>query len=622
MPREKTGFIQTIKTRCRNIRFAVRRMLHRGADVIHNIAEFLMVISGIAALACIVCLVIHVGYEHSPQGFETISRILRAMQWIFGANVIFGLTFNLGETLKKNRWLKWTVDITLLVSLLPVIYPRPMHPWIPWLESVLYSPVFLNTVLVAYSIVTLSYAVFRMVDRRTNPSLLLSMSFLVFIILGTFLLMLPKSTIGGINFIDAFFVSTSAVCVTGLTTVDVPTTFTPLGFAILAMLIQFGALGVMTFTSFFALFFSGSASIYSQLILRDVIYSRSMNSLIPTLLYIMAFTIGVEIFGAVLIFTSVHGTLDMDIEQEIVFATFHSLSAFCNAGFSTLPGGMSNPLLLHHNISIYWIMTMLIIAGSIGFPILVNAKDAFVSYIRGFRNRLHGRRVRMRAVHQFNMNTKIVLFTFMLLFVAGTVLFFVLEYSNSLRGMTLMEKITQSVFNSAVPRSAGFSSVNPEGFLNVTLVMILFLMWAGGGSQSTGGGIKVNTLAAIWLNLRAIVTGSPRVTAFQRTIATDSIRRANAVVAISILSYFLLSFLLLGIEPELPARSVLFEACSALFTVGSSLGITAELADSSKLLLCVAMFLGRVGIISLLIGVVKRSKNTNVEYPSNNIIIN
>lgn len=112
------------------------------------------------------------------------------------------------------------------------------------------------------------------------------------------------------------------------------------------------------------------------------------------------------------------------------------------------------------------------------------------------------------------------------------------------------------------------------------------------------------------------------MTAFQRTIATDSIRRANAVVAISILSYFLLSFLLLGIEPELPARSVLFEACSALFTVGSSLGITGELADSSKLLLCVAMFLGRVGIISLLIGVVKRSKNTNVEYPSNNIIIN
>lgn len=102
MPRKKTGFIQTIKTRCRNIRFAVRGMLHRGADVIHNIAEFLMVISGIAALACIVCLVIHVGYEHSPQGFETISRILRAMQWIFGANVIFGLTFNLAETLKKN----------------------------------------------------------------------------------------------------------------------------------------------------------------------------------------------------------------------------------------------------------------------------------------------------------------------------------------------------------------------------------------------------------------------------------------------------------------------------------------------------------------------------------------
>lgn len=396
----------------------------------------------------------------------------------------------------------------------------------------------------------------------------------------------------------------------------------PLGLSVLALLIQFGALGVMTFTSFFALFFSGSASIYSQLILRDVIYSKSMNSLIPTLLYILAFTITVELAGAALIFASIHGTLGFTLRQELVFAAFHSLSAFCNAGFSTLPGGLSNPVLLNSNVSLYWIMTLLIVAGSIGFPILVNTKDAVAAFAKQFFCRLRRRPAPAKALHQFNMNTKIVLFTFMLLLAGGSVLFFVLEYSNSLKGLPLAEKITQAVFNSAVPRSAGFSSVNPDGFLNVTLVMILFLMWVGGGSQSTGGGIKVNTLAAIWLNLRAIVTGAPRVTAYRRTIATGSIRRANAVVAISILSYTLLSFLLLGIEHDLPARAVLFESCSALFTVGSSLGITGQLCDTSKFLLCIAMFLGRVGIISLLIGVVKSSAATKAEYPSDNIIIN
>ncbi|MDE5685949.1 MAG: potassium transporter, partial [Paramuribaculum sp.] len=200
--------------------------------------------------------------------------------------------------------------------------------------------------------------------------------------------------------------------------------------------------------------------------------------------------------------------------------------------------------------------------------------------------------------------------------------FFILEYSNSLAGMSLSEKITQSVFNSAVPRSAGFSSVSPAGFLNVTLVAIMFLMWAGGGAQSTGGGIKVNTLAVIWLNLRAIVTGSPRVTAYRRTIAVGSIRRANAVVAISIFSYFLLSFLLLGLEPKIPTRILLFESCSALFTVGSSLGATPLLSVPSKLLLCVAMFLGRVGIISLLMGVVRTNPQTTAHYPSDSIIIN
>ena len=377
----------------------------------------------------------------------------------------------------------------------------------------------------------------------------------------------------------------------------------------------------MTFTSFFALFFSGTSSIYSQLMLKDIIYSRSMNALIPTLLYILSFTLVVELMGAFAIFLSIHGTMSMTIPQEIGCAVFHSVSAFSNAGFSTIPDGLSNPALLHGNISIYWIVSALIIAGSIGFPILVNFKEIVVHAISKHWRRMRGRSYDGLLLHIWSTNTKITLVTFGLLFLAGAVAFFVLESSNTMRHMTLLERITQSVFNSATPRSAGFSSVNPARFLNVTLVIVMFLMWVGGSSQSTGGGVKVNTLAAIWLNLRAIVTGRSQVTAFHRSISFGSIRRANAVVAISIFSYFIFSVAIFLMEPDLSARDILFEVNSAVFTVGSSLGITPQLCAGSKAVLCVAMFLGRVGIISLLTGIASRRDSAACSYPSDNIII-
>lgn len=606
------------------IRHATLRFGHRSMPVIGAVSQILYILSVAAAIVCIVTIVIRAGYEHTPADVLRIHNVLRLCQGTFIANILFNLIFNLRDTLRNTRTVKWVVDIAMLVTLLPWIYPHPDNPWIPWLETILYSNKFIYGCLGAYSVVGLSFAIFKLIGRRTNPSFLMSCSFLVFIIIGSFMLMLPKCTYTDISYIDSLFVSTSAISITGLTPVDVAATFTPFGQLILVILIQIGALGVMTFTSFFALFFSGETSIYSQLMLKDMVYSKSMSALIPTLLYIFGFTIIVETIGALLIFASIHGTLGMTLPDEIAFSAFHAISAFCNAGFSTLPDGMANPMLLNGNLSIYWIMSAIIIAGSIGFPILVNLRDVIAIRFRQVKNRLlHiARNTDARQVHIYNMNTKIVLVTFAILFAAGALIFFILEYNNSLAGMTFWEKVTQSVFNSASPRSAGFVSLNPAGFLNTTLLIVLFLMWVGGAAQSTAGGIKVNTLAAICLNIRAIVTGAPKVVAFNRTVATGSIRRANAVVALSIISYLLFSVTLVGLEPDLPVRSLLFESCSALFTVGSSLGITSQLSDASEVILCVAMFLGRVGLISLLTGIVRHHRQTGISYPADNIIIN
>ena len=490
------------------------------------------------------------------------------------------------------------------------------------METVMYSHLFLYAILGIYAALNFSYGVISVIGKRTNPSLILSVSFLFFIFIGSLLLMMPKCTIGGISYIDSLFVSTSAVCITGLTTVDVSNTFTPAGILVLALLIQTGALGVMTFTSFFALFFSGRTSIYSQLLVKDLVYSKSFSALLPTLLYILGATLAIEAIGAVAIFFCVHGTLHFSLQDELIFSAFHSLSAFCNAGFSSIEGGLSNPMLLRSNQSIYVVTALLVLAGGIGFPILMNLRQAVGSHLKRFWHRLRHNTPCHRPDHIYDLNTKIVVCASFWVILASTLLFLVMEYDNTLAGMPFGHKLAQSFFNAFVPRSSGFASVNPAGMLNITLIMFVVLMWIGGGSQSTAGGVKINTFATMMLNLRAVVLGRDRVTAFKRTISVPSLRRAHAVVGISIVAFVAFAMALVALEPDLPTRATLYEAASALFTVGSSLGITGELSTPSKLLLSVAMFLGRVGIISLLVGIVGVHTDPPARFPADDIIIN
>lgn len=615
-------FINRVRKHLYRIDRYWEKQLRQSINVIKATTDVLAVITFIMAVVCMLFLITYAGYDHEPARMKTILHFLHIIQGIFAFNVVFNLVFNTRKTFRETRAIKWIVDIAILSTLLPLIYPQPDNPWIKWLATAMYSNKYFLIIMFCYAVVDISYGIIHIMGKRTNPSLMLSCSFLFFIFLGSYLLMMPKCTYEEISYIDSLFVATSAVCITGLTTIDVASTFTPLGLLVLGLMIQIGALGVMTFTSFFALFFSGNNSVYSQLMVKDMIYTESVNALLPTLLYIFMFTIVVEAIGAFGIWWSIYDVLDMPLREQIEFSIFHSVSAFSNAGFSNLPGGMSNPALMNSNQSIYLVISALVFAGAIGFPILVNFRDAFFEHVRRGWNRLRNRSITGRSVHIYNLNTKVALYATLIIFAVSIVVFFIFERNNTLAGFSLYDQIVQSIFNSTTPRSSGFTSVNPANFLNVTLVFVLFLMWIGGASQSTAGGIKVNTFAAILINLRAIILGHKKVTAFNRTIATASIRRANAVVTLSILSYTLLSMTIMLLEPGMPAKSLLFEVSSALFTVGSSLGITPMLSTASKALLICAMFLGRVGIISLLIGVTGNRKDSPVQYPTDNLIIN
>lgn len=578
----------------------------------------------LASILLIVGLVYEHGFTISDAEAHQLQRLYHGVWIVFLVDISLRILLEYKDTRQTFSKLTWILTYLLYLTLVPVIFHRPevegaiQTIW-DFLDGKMYHLVLLSVL----SFLNLSYGLVRLLGRRTNPSLILAVSFFIIILVGTGLLMLPRSTVAGISWVDSLFISTSAVCVTGLTSVDVASTFTTTGFVIIILLIQIGGLGVMTLTSFFAMFFMGNTSLYNQLVVRDMVSSNSLNSLLSTLVYILGFTLAIEGAGMLAIWGDIHGTMGMDIHEELAFSAFHSISAFCNAGFSTLPGNLGNPLLMTGHNPFYIYISLLIILGGIGFPILVNFKDIILYHLHRLWRFLRtwewdGR----RFYHLYNLNTRIVLIVTFLLLVVGTAGIAFFEWNASFAGMSVADKWTQAFFNASCPRTAGFSSVDLAGLSVQTILVYLILMWIGGGSQSTAGGIKVNAFAVVVLNLVAVLRGTERVEVFGRELSYDSIRRSNATVVMSFGVLFVFIFVISILEPNLSLLAVTFECVSAISTVGSSLNATPLLGDDSKLLVALLMFVGRVGLITLMLGIIKQKKHTKYRYPSGQIIIN
>ena len=584
------------------------------------------VLTYMASLLLIVGVVYEHGFPLSATDISHLKILYKAVWIIFLIDVTLHIFLEYKGTKKNFRKLAWILSWLLYLTLVPVIFHRPdeegaiLYVW-DFLGSKLYH----IPLLLLFSFLNLSNGLVRLLGRRTNPSLILAVSFFVIILIGTGLLLLPRCTVEGVvlSWVDALFTSTSAVCVTGLVPVDVSATFTPMGLTVIILLIQVGGLGVMTLTSFFAMFFMGNTSLYNQLVVRDMVSSNSLGSLLSTLLYILGFTMVIEGAGMVSIWLGIHGTLGMSLEEELAFSACHSISAFCNAGFSTLPGNLGNPMVMTGHNSLYISVSLLIILGGIGFPILVNFKDIVLYHLRRFWKFVRTLKLdRHKKQHLYNLNTKIVLIVTLLLLVLGTLAVAAFEWNGSFAGMSVADKWTQAFFNATCPRTAGFSSVDLTSLSVQTILIYIFLMWIGGAAQSTAGGVKVNAFAVVVLNLIAVLRGTERVEVFGRELSHDSIRRSNATVVMSLGVLFLFIFVLSILEPKMSVMTLTFECVSALSTVGSSLNATPLLRDESKLLVALLMFVGRVGLITLMLGIVKQKKNTKYRYPSDDIIIN
>jgi trk system potassium uptake protein len=457
--------------------------------------------------------------------------------------------------------------------------------------------------------------------RGLNPSFLFMASFFLFIALGALLLSLPRATTHGIKPVDAWFTAASAVCVTGLTTVDTQTAFTHIGKLIILGLIQIGGLGIMTFAGWLTFLSAGSVSFRNQLALKDLMSSNQIGTVVNLVGQVIVVTIFFEAAGALLIYNTLDDRDFPNVLEKIFFSVFHSVSAFCNAGFSTFTNGLYEAP-VRFNYSLHMIIATLIVLGGMGFPIVFNV----FTWIR-YRTlkpiyKLLEKPFQHSTTHIFSATSKLALKTTLALLLFGFVTYLIFEWKASLmQHPTLTGKIITSIFGSITPRTAGFNTVNLTAITLPTVMVYLLLMWIGASPGSTGGGIKTTTFAVSLMNIRAVMFGRERIEYSKTEIGHTTVRRAFAIILLSLLVIGVASLILTYEQPGQRLFAIAFESFSAFGTVGLTLGITPDLSAVSKITLSIVMFAGRVGMLTLLFAFVTPVRELNYRYPKEEITL-
>ena len=436
--------------------------------------------------------------------------------------------------------------------------------------------------------------------RLTTPRILVG-GFAAVMALGTLLLKLPASTHGGISWLDAFFVSVSAVSVTGLSTVDFPATFTAFGGLVVMALIQVGGLGIMTLATLGALVVGNRVGFRGILALREELGNvDSPRNTLALVGQIAAFTLALELVGTVLL-TVGFLRRGLGIGEGIYQGAFHAIMAFCNAGFATLPNGDLAPYAGDPLVVVT--LSALIILGGLGFPVMANL-------------------YRYRSMRRLTLHSKLVLIATAALLALGIASVAALEWTNpsTLGGNPVGTRSLMALFQGVTPRTAGFSTVDYASMREPTLLVQTALMFVGTAPTSTGGGVRITTLALVFLLFLSLTRGGGQVRAFGRALPQALIAKAFTVLALSTLLVAVGTFALM-VSDKLSLLPALFEVTSAFGTAGLSLGVTPELSTFGKVLVAVVMFLGRVGPITILVALAARQRPPLYKLPEEGIAI-
>ncbi|MGY6501851.1 MAG: TrkH family potassium uptake protein [Acidimicrobiales bacterium] len=439
--------------------------------------------------------------------------------------------------------------------------------------------------------------------RINHPAQLVVVAFAGAILAGTALLMLPFSTADGSSppLITAVFHATSAVCVTGLVTVDIATYWSGFGEVVILLLVQLGGFGIMTLASLAALFISHRLGLRSRLMARAETGALDLGDIRGILLGVAKFTLLFETVATVLLavrFWATYGEAPLD---ALWLGLFHAVSAFNNAGFAlfsdNLTGYLADPFVLV-------LISVVVIAGGIGFPVMTELRRE------------------PRRWRRWSLHTKLTLAMTVLLLVGGAIVITVLEWANpsTLGALGTGESVSAGFFSAVMPRTAGFNAIDYAQVTESTQLITILFMFIGGGAAGTAGGIKVTTAAVIVLMVWAELRGDPDVSRFGRRVPAGAQRQALAVVVIGLAALFTGNLLLTGLS-DFSLSETLFEATSAFGTVGLSTGITGDLPSPAQAVLIVLMFLGRVGPLTLGTALVLRERDRLYRFPEDRPII-
>ncbi len=448
----------------------------------------------------------------------------------------------------------------------------------------------------------------RAMTSNVQPSMLILLSFLILVTVGTVALLLPRATVShSISFVDALFTATSAVCVTGLIVVDTATNFTPFGHVVLMVLIQVGGLGIMTLTTFFAFVLGGGARLKEYSNMQTLLGEDSLGAIKKTILQIAFVTFAIEGMGAFALYEFIGNAWSVGEGDPLLFSVFHSISAFCNAGFTLTTDNLADSV-LHANTGFLSTIMILVVLGGLGFPVLANSGTKMVGAVNA------------RARCRLSLHSKVVLLTTAVLLAGGALGFLLLEGNGTLRDLSFTDKMFASLFNSVTARTAGFNILDIGSCTVPTLFVLIVLMWIGASPGSTGGGIKTTTAALTILKIHAIASGRKNVEIFRKRVPEIAITKAFTTVLLSFCFVTGAVFCLLLTEKS-SFEQLLFEVVSALSTVGLSTGITPQLTLPGKLIITGCMIAGRVGLLAIVIAVTPRRTEGRYGYTEENILI-
>ena len=557
-----------------------------------NIIDYFV---GLVAIFAFLLLLVENEVFLSPYK-HLIDTINVAILAIFMGNVL--LEFSLSKIKMQHLKSNW---LDLIVFL-------PLIQFIRGIESMALYVLMRQLIIIVMLVSRIRKSTKFITLLSLRPTQLMVVSFSFTIGVGAILLMLPVATQSSVktSLIDALFTATSATCVTGLIVKDTASYFSLFGQLVIVSLIQIGGLGIMTFSVSLALFMRKRVDIKRELIMQDVLDQDTLTDIKDLILFIVKMTLFFELIGAVVLF-ALWKNIFISIPWTIYYSIFHSISAFCNAGFSTFSNNLMN---LSNDIFTNATICLLIIFGGLGFVVIKdihgNIKDKFI----------HRRTKRLRL----RIQTKIVLLSTILLISIGSVVIFFIEKDNTLISLDTKEKVVTSVFQSITSRTAGFNTCDISTVSSATLFLIMMLMFIGACPGSTAGGIKTTTLSVLWATIVSNFRQRENVEISRRIIPSEVVQKAMTVLVTSLMIVFIFTSLLLYLEKKM-FIDVLFETISAFGTTGLSTGITPELSAKGKLLIMLLMFIGRLGPLTVGYAFTKRRKKVKYYYAEERVMI-